>query len=152
MDQFDAGQPWTVRPGARSLGGHAVHAGKVERVSGGGLRVWVVTWGRIQEVTWEWWLRYVDEAWATLTQDWINDAGSSPVHLNLQALAEQFEALTGEHSDVPPEPVDVPSAADLELWHGVQRWAGSPHWFGARAAARRLRTWAKAKGLSQRGV
>lgn len=159
MDQFDAGQPWTVRPGARSLGGHAVHAGKLERRGDGGLRVWVVTWGRVQEVSWEWWLTYVDEAWVTITEDWLSSAGSSPVGLNLQALAEQFQALTGTAVPLPdPEPVpvpdspDAPTAADLELWAGIQKWVRSPgrRWCGG-PQARQLLAWAKAKGLTPGG-
>jgi hypothetical protein len=59
MAQFDAEQTWTVFPGSRIEGGHAVHI-----VGYNSVGPVCMTWGRKQQMTWEFYDEYVDEAYA----------------------------------------------------------------------------------------
>jgi hypothetical protein len=90
LDQFNAGQPWTVLPDDGGLaGGHAVY------VPGYRQGDWIcpVTWGKAIEASWEWMLKYADEAYATVSLDWLSNIGLSPSHLNLDALKQDLLAL-----------------------------------------------------------
>jgi hypothetical protein len=60
-DQFNSGRPWTVTGATGSLGGHCVPVIGYDRDY-----LYVVTWGRMQSASWDWWGRYGDEAWAVL--------------------------------------------------------------------------------------
>jgi hypothetical protein len=74
------------RPG--SWGGHAVD---VVRYGAGSLSV--VTWGRLQELTWSFWDRYVDECYCILSQDFI--AGDrAPNGFRLAELKADLAAVT----------------------------------------------------------
>jgi hypothetical protein len=163
LDQHAAGDPWEVQPGGQILGGHAVHLARASRWPGGGLRLWVVTWGSVQEVSWPFWLKFVDEAWCSLTTEWIQaSSGRAPSGLRLASLGEQFTALTGEPSPFPPEPPppdpvppapdpEVTTAADRALWAQVQAWTRRAHILGAKHVAQDLKKWAAAKGLTPGG-
>lgn len=183
MDQHEHGEAWDVPPAGadtRILGGHAVNGQKASRPAGSflvgakrtasGLRLWVVTWAGLQEVTWAFFQRYCDEAWGTITEDWFGPDGRTPAGIDRGTLGEQFRALTGEDDPFPPSPApvpdppapdptptpspvtDVPTAADRALWTHVQHWIHQPHLMpSARTVARELRTWAAAKGLTAGG-
>ena len=73
MDQFNAGQPWDVVPGAKIEGGHYVPVvGTVHEVDQGTC----VTWGKHQAFTKAFYEQYNDEAWAYITQEELhNGAG-----------------------------------------------------------------------------
>jgi len=74
------------KPG--SWGGHAVD---VVRYGAGGLTV--VTWGRLQEMTWSFWDRYCDEAYCVLSRDFL--AGDqAPNGFDLEALRRDLELVT----------------------------------------------------------
>lgn len=74
------------RPG--SWGGHAVD---VVRYGDGSLTV--VTWGRLQDLTWPFWDRYVDEAYCILSRDFL--AGDrAPNGFDLEALRADLELVT----------------------------------------------------------
>ncbi len=45
-----------------------------------------ITWGMRQKMTWAFYNQYFDEAWAVLSQDWINSHGISPSNFNLAQL------------------------------------------------------------------
>jgi hypothetical protein len=89
------GQPvwdWTgslagpARPG--SWGGHAVD---VVRYDADGLVV--VTWGRLQRVTWSFWDRYCDEAYCILSNDFL-EKGNAPNGFDLAALEADLALVT----------------------------------------------------------
>lgn len=65
MDQFNAGQPWTVKRGSIE-GGHYVPVVYFDPTTG---YFWCVTWGRIQLVTPAFLAKYMDEAYAPLAVD-----------------------------------------------------------------------------------
>lgn len=60
------------KPG--SWGGHAIN---VVGYDSAGLDV--ITWGRVQRVSWAFWNAYADEAWAPLSQDWANAPKASGI-------------------------------------------------------------------------
>ena len=74
------------RPG--SWGGHAVD---VVRYSRGSLTV--VTWGRLQDLTWSFWDRYVDEAYCILSHDFL-DGDHAPNGFDLEALKADLALVT----------------------------------------------------------
>ena len=75
-----------ARPG--SWGGHAVDVVRYDR---NGLTV--VTWGRLQELTWSFWNRYCDEAYCILSDDFI-EKGNAPNGFDLAALEADLALVT----------------------------------------------------------
>ncbi len=63
-----------------SWGGHAVDVVRYDKKG-----VTVVTWGRLQEMTWAFWDRYCDEAYCIISNDFLS-AGKAPNGLDLNAL------------------------------------------------------------------
>jgi hypothetical protein len=76
-----------AKPG--SWGGHAVD---VVGYDHRGLTV--VTWGRLQQMTWAFWDRYVDECYAVLSVDFLDEAGDAPNGFDLAALKEDLKLVT----------------------------------------------------------
>lgn len=68
MQQFQAGQPWTLTPDWQNQsidGGHAIPIlGYDEQW------MYCVTWGAVQEMAWDWWSAYGDEAWVVLSEEY----------------------------------------------------------------------------------
>jgi hypothetical protein len=75
-----------ARPG--SWGGHAVD---VVRFDQAGLTV--VTWGRLQQLTWGFWERYCEEAYCILSNDFL-DHGTAPNGFDLEALKADLALVT----------------------------------------------------------
>ena len=75
-----------ARPG--SWGGHAVDVVRYHR---DGLTV--VTWGRLQELTWSFWDRYCDEAYCILSGDFLQK-GNAPNGFDLAALEADLALVT----------------------------------------------------------
>ncbi len=80
---------WSVPPGGAtgtgapgSWGGHAVPVvGYDDRFLS------VVTWGKLLQMTWQFWDTYCDEAYAVLSRDWIDKAkGATPSGFNWKQL------------------------------------------------------------------
>lgn len=111
MDQFNAGQPWdVVRHDGGIKGGHAIHVGGFDRAA---RTFTLTTWGRVVVMTWAWWQAYVEEAWAVLMPEWVDDTGVTPTGLDLHGLGAEFAALTGQPNPYPdpsPAPTPVPPA------------------------------------------
>lgn len=90
MDQFNRGQAWDVvnRPGAIE-GGHCVPLFGYGAVGDS-----CVTWGKRQEMTWNFFMKYCDEAYAIINQDWINKTSLlAPNGLNLAVLQDDLQAI-----------------------------------------------------------
>jgi hypothetical protein len=123
MDQFNAGQPWDVVRGSTNDGGHAIAL-----VGYDTNYAYVVTWGRVQRMTWAFWHAYVEEAWVALTPDFVSaTSGTDPLAETLYQLGQQFAAVTGKANPVPapapapapapgPEPSNAFPAAAYEAW------------------------------------
>lgn len=89
-DQFGV-SPWTYVPGSPVLGGHCIG---LHRRQPYGSRVGVFgisTWGAMQPMTISFISNYVDEAWAVITQDWIEANGSSCDGISLAQLESDMK-------------------------------------------------------------
>jgi hypothetical protein len=92
-DQMRAGKDWEVASGSRarwgSWGGHSMysHAYDLKR----GLAVW--TWGREQWMSWPWVMKYVDEVYCVISEDYIRRGGTTPQGFNRDRLDELLKAL-----------------------------------------------------------
>lgn len=107
IDQFNAGEMWTVsNTNTNIVGGHAIYVfafyptGPV-----------CMTWGRKQQMTWEFWDKYVDEAYVVVDNkdEWLGS--SSPV--DVEALDDLLHEVTNTpdvtEPPVPPKPTPTPS-------------------------------------------
>jgi hypothetical protein len=89
MDQFNAGEPWSVVQGSPIEGGHYVCVVSIQKQT-----VKVVTWGTLQPATWGFVRTYCDELWAYLTPDDLNGTtGLSARGFNLSQLTADLAAL-----------------------------------------------------------
>jgi hypothetical protein len=81
---------WVVQnTDTQIIGGHAVPYFGYGR---GGATC--VTWGKTQPASWEFWQKYTDEAYAVVSQDWINTASQkAPSGLDLQTLLTDLQAI-----------------------------------------------------------
>jgi hypothetical protein len=71
-----------------SWGGHAMNV--IDYLKGGPV---AVTWGELQKITWAWWDRYVDEAYAILEEDYVGADNRSPQGFSLKKLADDLKGL-----------------------------------------------------------
>lgn len=89
--------PWIVPPSGpvgdaapNPNNGHCVPA-----VAYDPRNLWVVTWGALKSMSWQFYTTYADEAFAVLSLDWINKhLKTAPPGLNLQALEADLRAVT----------------------------------------------------------
>ena len=88
--------PWLVPPGGpkgdaapNPQNGHCVPAiGYDQR------NLYVVTWGALKPMSWQFYTTYTDEAYAVLSADWFNGStGASPPGFDLAALKADLAAL-----------------------------------------------------------
>jgi len=90
MDQFNAGKAWAVLPDDGGIGG----GHDVPMFGYGSVGDSCVTWGKRQEMTWDWFAKYCDEAYVVITEDWLKNAdGLAPNMMNLDALQAALDAL-----------------------------------------------------------
>ncbi len=88
IDQFNAGQPWDIVPGATDTGeGHYV-----SYLGFDGAYMWVVTWGKLQAMTPRFFLAYCDEAWAILSEEMLR-GGVSLDGFSLAQLQKDLASL-----------------------------------------------------------
>jgi hypothetical protein len=87
--------PWVVPPGGpvgdaapNPNNGHCIPA-----VGYDADQLWIVTWGELKSMAWDFYDAYADEAFAVLSQDFIEKSGVSPQGLNLQALKADLAEL-----------------------------------------------------------
>ena len=86
VDAFERGMPWT--PGVPTNAGHAACAIGYDEAG-----VQLLTWGRVQRGTWEWWNECVDEVYAILP-------ARAPRRWPLGLDVRQFEVDVGlRHGD-----------------------------------------------------
>jgi hypothetical protein len=58
--------------------------------------IYVVTWGRLKTMSWDFFRRYTDEAYAVLSPDWVEQNAISPSGFDLTTLARDL-SLVSEH-------------------------------------------------------
>jgi hypothetical protein len=90
--------PWVVPPqgpvgsaAPNPQNGHCIPAvGYDER------NLYVVTWGALKSMSWQFYQAYMDEAYAVLSADWINQQlGRSPSGLDFATLQQDLQVITG---------------------------------------------------------
>lgn len=88
QQQFAAGEPWDLTGTSEDrqiMGGHCVPA-----IGYDPDHLYVVTWGKTQQVTWRWASVYLEEAWSTLTSEIAAANG-----VDLDALQADLATLEG---------------------------------------------------------
>jgi len=97
MDQFNANVPWSVVSAADLsspvLGGHAVVV-----VAANPYGLIVVSWGQLQGMTWDFWNAFIDEAWVTISEEWMTATRglTRPSGLDWAAFAADWNAFIDE--------------------------------------------------------
>ena len=86
IDQFASGKPWSVVQGAQIKGGHYVPL-VADRDN-----LICVTWGRIQQMTLQFYKTYCDEAWGILSPEMLA-TDKSPEGFDLAQLQTDLHAL-----------------------------------------------------------
>ena len=86
MDQFNARQPWSVVPGPAPTEGHYIPLVAYRT------NLECVTWGRIQQMTTQFYMTYCDEAWAILSPEMLK-AGKSLDGFDLAQLQADLKVL-----------------------------------------------------------
>ncbi|MFD2421651.1 hypothetical protein [Amycolatopsis pigmentata] len=152
MDQFQAEQPWDVVRGSQIDGGHAV------ALVGYDTQFWyVLTWGRVQKMTPEFFAAYAEEAWTALDEEFVNaHTGTDPLGGTLYDLGQQFAAVTRQPNPVPPPapgpaptptPGPAPTAADEAFAAILKPWVAEHHIGENRKVQAAAKAWMAGKGL-----
>jgi len=83
---------WDVEPNANNtiIGGHAV---VLAGYTATGFRV--ISWGGYYTMTWAFFQKFVDEAYAIIDAEWISSTGKSPMGLTMQQLEQSMQSLRG---------------------------------------------------------
>jgi hypothetical protein len=103
MDQFNAGQSWTVVAGSPIIGGHCVFIVGYN-ISG----PICVTWGKKQQMTWDFWNTYFDEAYG-IVQDRATFCNPATDPVDCAAMdAELAEITSSPPNPNPPPPIPSP--------------------------------------------
>jgi hypothetical protein len=91
-DQFSAGEPWTTAAASNdsTAGGHDVPVVQYDSQY-----AYVVTWGKLQPVTWELMASaaFLDESHAEVWSDFVTSGGTAPNGLDLQQLLSDLAAI-----------------------------------------------------------
>jgi hypothetical protein len=98
----ESGYPcWSLPPGGPignglpySWGGHCIPLVGYGVDSRGQAGTRLVTWGQVYDATWGFLDLYCDEAWAVVSQDWIDAQGKSPSGFDLYSLLADLAQVT----------------------------------------------------------
>lgn len=88
--------PWVVPPGG-PVGDAAPNADNGHCVAAIGYdesNVFVVTWGYLKTLTWEFYHAYNEEAYAVLSTDWVDEAKDGHERFNFKTLERDLELLS----------------------------------------------------------
>jgi hypothetical protein len=88
--------PWVVPPGGpvgnaapNPSNGHCIPA-----VAYDANNLWIVTWGELKSMSWEFYSAYADESFAVISQDFIEANGLNPAGFDLEALKADLKQIT----------------------------------------------------------
>jgi hypothetical protein len=107
MTQFYQGQPWDYVSGSPKDGGHSVIGGGYTGQASNDVRF--ITWAQETGFTDIFWNKQVEEVWAVV---WPEQLGSVEFQqgIDLNKLAADYKALTGNDLNVTPAPQPPPPA------------------------------------------
>lgn len=60
--------------------------------------IYVVTWGTLKAMSWDFFVRYTDEVYAVLSIDWAQQDKQSPSGFDMPTLERDLSLATGRHS------------------------------------------------------
>jgi hypothetical protein len=89
QDDFSNGLPWTNTNDNNIEGGHAIILVAYDQNY-----VTCVTWGALQKISYPWLAKYMEEAYAVLSPDWIAANGSAPSTFNLAQLQADLKLIS----------------------------------------------------------
>lgn len=139
MQQFAAGQPWTLVVNSPIQGGHCVPLTAYDPQSFS-----CITWARTQRMAVPFLQRFFDEMWVPVDADWMGKNGKTPSGLDTATANADFQALTGSSAaPFPVAPAPTPAPTPTPTPTPTPAPAGSAD----AALALAARTWLKAKGL-----
>lgn len=93
QEQFENNQPWIYVPGSPIEGGHCIVALGYTQTA-----LLCATWGGVAEVTYPFLAHYLDEAWAVISEEFVQAKGSPTIDLeNLIADLNQFSQTVLAH-------------------------------------------------------
>jgi len=72
-------------------GGHCVILVDYDKVG-----PWLVSWGRLYQMTWKFFGAYVDEAYGLINPDWIRAQGTTPLDMTVDQLKAQMAAVISD--------------------------------------------------------
>ena len=91
--------PWVVPPGGpvgnaapNQNNGHCIPA-----VAYDAEQLWIVTWGELKSMSWDFYNAYADESFAVISQDFIAANGLNPAGFDLDALKADLKAIWADH-------------------------------------------------------
>lgn len=87
MKQFNVGKPWSIVSGSKIEGGHYIPA-----IGYDSRYIYIVTWGKIQKMTWGFFKKYCDEAVAYLSLEMLT-GNKSLEGFDLQTLQADLGKL-----------------------------------------------------------
>jgi hypothetical protein len=131
-------------------GGHAFLGGRY--FNGQEARTGVVTWGEVVDATDAFLDKQLLEAWVVIWP-WHLNSKAFQEGVDIQALKEDYLALTGRELVVPPFPGPQPTpedpavAADLALVTAADRWLKLHHYGHSYDMEQALRAWKLARGF-----
>jgi hypothetical protein len=79
---------WDVVDKSNILGGHCVIIVGYDETG-----LTIVSWGSIFKITWKFFSMYVDEAYAILSQDWLDNSKKTPLGLTIEELTDLMIAI-----------------------------------------------------------
>jgi hypothetical protein len=99
IDQFEAGLPWSTVKDSPVVGGHYVPG-----VGYDGTYIYCVTWGKVQKMEVPFFKKYCEEAWAILSQEFLNANNLSPEGFNIDQLKNDLLAIPSMPKPSKPSP------------------------------------------------
>jgi hypothetical protein len=90
MDQFRAGQPWSLVADWQNQGIEGGHA--IPILGYDDQWMYCVTWGAVQKMAWDWWSAYGDEAWVVLSKEY-EEAGHPINGIDVAALKADLASI-----------------------------------------------------------
>jgi hypothetical protein len=88
--------PWVVPPGGpvgdaapNQNNGHCIPA-----VAYDATNLYVVTWGAVKSMSWQFYDAYADESFAVVSQDFVDVAGKDPAGFSLSEMLTNLKELT----------------------------------------------------------
>src|SRR5208283_2701894 len=115
MDQFNAGQPWTIVLGSPIEGGHCIYI-----VGYNATGPVCITWGKKQQMDWNFFDTYCDEAYVVIDSldAWINPA-TDP--LDITKLEGYIQAITNSPINPPTPTPTPPTPSPCPLGNGAAK-------------------------------